>query len=352
MRTRPGPRGLTLTELGLGTGPLGNLYEAITDARAQETVAVAWDAGIRHFDTAPHYGLGLAERRLGRALAGVPRTAYVLSTKVGRVLEPNPAREPGPDTEGFAVPATHLRRYDLSRDGIRRSLEESLERLGTDRVDIAYLHDPDGREDEALRTAFPALAQLRAEGTVRAIGAGMNHVAPLARFIRDADLDIVLSAGRLTLLDRTAEADLLPLARERGVAVVVGGVYNSGILATPRPRPGATFAYSPAPTDTLRRVEALADTCEAAGVDLPTAALRFPLTHPGVASVLVGARGPDEVRDAVRRHAGAVPAGLYTVLAAQDGLAAQDVLGSLTPTNPPSTGSSAPVVDDDSGLAR
>ncbi|GIJ44385.1 oxidoreductase [Virgisporangium aliadipatigenens] len=315
MRTRPGPHGLALTELGLGTGPLGNLYEAITEARAAETVAAAWDAGIRHFDTAPHYGIGLAERRLGRWLAGVPREEYVLSTKAGRILEPNPERDPGPDPGGFVVPATHVRRYDLSRDGIRRSLEESLQRLGVDRVDVLYLHDPDGREDEALRTAFPAMVELRREGTVRAIGAGMNHVGPLARFIRESDLDVILSAGRLTLLDRGAEPELLPLARERGVSVVIGGAYNSGILATPRPRPDARFGYRPADDAVLRRASALADVCEQAGVDLPTAALGFPLAHPEVASVLVGARSPAEVREAVDRWSTPVPPDLYARLA-------------------------------------
>jgi D-threo-aldose 1-dehydrogenase len=300
-------RGLAVTELGLGGAPLGNLYHPISDEQAQATVDAAWEGGVRHFDTAPHYGLGLAERRLGAALAGRPRSQYVLSTKVGRLLEPNPAPS-GSDLAagGFAVPDDLVRRFDFSRDGVRRSLAASLERLGLDRVDIVYVHDPDDHVDQAIREALPELARLRDEGVVGAIGAGMNQWQAPLRMVREADVDVIMLAGRWTLLDHSG-APLLAECAARGVAVVAAAPYNSGLLARDRPPADATFNYQPVPPDVLARASALADVCERHGTRLPVAALQFPLRHPAVVSVMCGARTPDEMRAALRRLAAPVP---------------------------------------------
>jgi D-threo-aldose 1-dehydrogenase len=214
---RLGRSPVRVTELSFGGAAIGNLFTEVTDADARAAIDAAWDGGIRAFDTAPHYGLGLSERRLGDALRHRPRDAYVISTKVGRLLEPaDAAATPGRDTEGFAVPARYVRRFDFSADGVRRSLEASLRRLGLDRVDIALIHDPDDHGEQAFREAYPALEKMRAEGMVRAIGVGMNEVAMLTRFVTDTDIDVVLEAGRYTLLDRSAAGALLPTAMRRG----------------------------------------------------------------------------------------------------------------------------------------
>jgi D-threo-aldose 1-dehydrogenase len=208
-----GRSGVQVTELSFGGAAIGNLFTEVSEADARAAVDAAWDGGIRTFDTAPHYGLGLSERRLGAALRDRPREQYVISTKVGRLLEPGPASGPaGPDQAGFAVPADVIRRLDFSADGVRRSLAASLRRLGLDHVDIALIHDPDDHGEQALREAYPALERLRAEGVVRAIGVGMNQAAMLTRFVRETDVDVVLVAGRYTLLDRSAAGGLLPAA--------------------------------------------------------------------------------------------------------------------------------------------
>lgn len=297
-----GGGGVAVTRLGLGAASLAGLYTAVTEEAAAATVEAAWDVGIRYFDTAPHYGLGLSEQRLGAVLRGKPRAQYTVSTKVGRLLEPLPGTAPGTArgsdlAHGFAVPATHRRVWDLSADGVRRSLEASLLRLGLDRVDIALIHDPDEHAEQAFREAYPALERLRDEGVVGAIGAGMNQSAMLTRFVRDTDVDLVLCAGRYTLLEQPALADLLPAAAARGTAVVVGGVFNSGLLADPAAA-GATYDYGAAPRHRIDHARACADITGAHGVPLRAAALHFPLGHPAVASVLVGARSADEVRDA------------------------------------------------------
>jgi D-threo-aldose 1-dehydrogenase len=300
--------------LGLGTGPLGNLYTPVDDETAGRTVATAWELGIRWFDTAPHYGLGLAERRLGRALQGRPREAYVLSTKVGRRLDP--VGDPSGDdrAHGFVVPATHVRRWDFSADGVRRSLEESLGRLGLDRVDVALVHDPDDHVEWALREAVPALVALRDEGVVGAVGVGMNSAPPLARFVMESDIDTVLLAGRYTLLEQTALDDLLPLCSARRVSVLAGGVFNSGLLARPRPQESTTYDYAPAPQHLIARAHRLADVCERHGATLPQAALQFPLGHDAVPAVVVGARSPEEVEADVALATTAVPAALWSDL--------------------------------------
>jgi D-threo-aldose 1-dehydrogenase len=304
-----------VTDLSFGGAAIGNLFTEVSEDDARAAVDAAWAGGIRTFDTAPHYGLGLSERRLGGALRGRPRGEYVVSTKVGRLLEPGDGPA-GRDPEGFAVPASTVRRFDYSADGVRRSLEASLGRLGLDRVDIALIHDPDDHGEQALREAYPALEELRAEGTVRAIGVGMNQTALLTRFIADTDIDAVLVAGRYTLLDRSAERDLLPAALGRGVSVIAGGVFNSGVLADPAA--GATYDYQPASDDLIGRARRLARECARFGVPLRAAAARFPHTHPAVASVLIGARSAAEVNDALRLRDVDIPPALWDCLAAAD----------------------------------
>lgn len=295
-RRRVGRTEVAVTELGFGTSRLGNLYAAIDDDMAAAAVSAAWDAGIRYFDTAPHYGLGLAERRLGKALAGRPRDELVVSTKVGRLLEPNP-RPTGSDLAagGFDVRDDLVRRFDYSRDGVRRSLESSLERLGLDRVDVVLVHDPDDFVDEAIRKAVPALVGLRDEGVVGAVGVGMNQWEAPLQIVRETDVDVVMLAGRWTLLDRTG-APLIEACAERGVSVLDAGPFNSGVLAMPWPDEGATFDYSPADEGLLARAQALATVCRGHDTALPAAALRFPLRSDVVASVVAGMGTAEEVR--------------------------------------------------------
>ena len=314
-----GRSGVAVTEISFGGAAIGNLFTAVTDDDARAAIDAAWDGGIRTFDTAPHYGLGLSERRLGAALRDRPRGEFVISTKVGRLLEPTPtglSTAGGRDTEGFDVPAGLVRRFDFSADGIRRSLAASLSRLGLDTVDIALIHDPDAHGEQALREAYPALARLRAEGVVRAIGVGMNGTEMLTRFVRETDIDVVLVAGRYTLLDQSAADTLLPAALERGVSVIAGGVFNSGVLAAPAP--GATYDYEPAPGSLISRALRLQEICAESEVPLRAAAARFPLAHPAVASVLIGARSAAEVTDAITLRGLDIPARLWESLAAAD----------------------------------
>jgi len=312
-----------LGRLGFGAAGIGNLYRAMDDAVAAATLGAAWDAGIRYFDTAPHYGLGLSERRVGSFLATKPRDEFVISTKVGRVLEavdnPSGAR----DTQGFDVPADTERRWDPSEAGIRRSIEDSLERLGLDRIDIAYLHDPDVYDLQAgIAQALPALEQLRGEGLVRAIGVGANSSDALGDCVRAADLDLIMLAGRYTLLEQPAAADLLPLCAERGVGVVNVGVYNSGLLARPAVPANAMYNYAPAPAGILARARALAACCADFGVELPAAALQFAASHPAVRSVVVGASGARQITQTAQRMAADIPAGLWGAMVDRGLLAA------------------------------
>lgn len=314
MRTRATARGLRLTEVGFGGAQIGNLTRAIDEATARAAVDAAWDAGIRLFDTAPHYGLGLSERRLGSALRDRPREEYVLSTKVGRLLVDSPETAGRDDDDGFAVPANVVRRWDFSRDGIRRSIDDSLSRLGLDHIDIAYLHDPDDHWDAASTTGVDALRELRDEGVISAIGAGMNQAGMLADFIERCDVDVVMVAGRYTLLDDTAAERLLPLAAERGVAVVAAAVYNSGLLSSPRPTPGATYDYAAAPDELIVRALRIADVAERHGVDLPSVALAHALRRTEVLSVVVGIRTPEQAESTRRRHETEIPEDLWREL--------------------------------------
>jgi len=304
-----------VTELSFGGAAIGNLFTEVSEQDARAAVDAAWDGGIRTFDTAPHYGLGLSERRLGDALRHRPRDEYVICTKVGRLLDPGHPADSPPcgDPEGFAVPARYIRRFDFSADGVTRSLEASLARLGLDRVDIALIHDPDDHAEQAFREAYPALEKLRAAGVVRAIGAGMNQAEMLTRFVTDTDVDVVLVAGRYTLLDQSAAAELLPAALRRGVSVIAGGVFNSGLLAAPAE--GATYDYQAAPAGLIERARRLQEACARFGVPLRAAAARFPLTHPAVASVLIGARNAAEITDALRLRAVDIPAALWDAVA-------------------------------------
>jgi D-threo-aldose 1-dehydrogenase len=325
-----GRTGLSLTRLGLGAASIGGLFEAVSDDDAVALVERAWELGIRTFDVAPLYGYGAAERRLGRALAARPRDEYVLSTKVGRLVRPADAIPAGADIDAQSLAgrddAFYARTdavrlvFDYSADGVRRSLEESLERLGLDRIDIALIHDPDDHWEQAIGEAWPALARLRDERTVRAIGAGMNQSAMLARFAREGDFDVFLLANRYTLLDQTALSDLLPLCVERGIGVLLGGVMNSGVLADPRPE--SRFDYRPAPPEVIERARRIAAVCERHGVPLRAAAIQFPLAHPAVASLIAGVRRIDHLEEYPAAMRRLIPAAIWTDLRAEGLLAA------------------------------
>lgn len=306
---------LRLSELSLGCAQLGNLNRVVGDDEAAATVDAAWDLGIRYFDTAPHYGLGLSERRLGAALARRPRADYVLSTKVGRLLEPIGVVS-GSDDEGFEVPATHRRVWDFSRDGVLRSIEESLQRLGLDSIDVVYLHDPDAHWTEAIESAYPALEELRAQRVVGAIGAGMNQTAMLTSFARHTDMDLFMLAGRYTLLEQTALDELFPLCEQRGAHIVAAGVFNSGLLSRSAPTGDAKYNYRRAPEELVHRAQQIDDVCRRHDVELPSAALAFPLGHPAVVSVCVGARSPDQIERNVHLYQAGVPDAIWDDLKA------------------------------------
>lgn len=295
MTDRPlGRGGLAVGPHAFGVAPIANLGREVSDESAFAALEAAWLSGTRYYDAAPHYGLGLGERRLGEFLRTKPRSEYVISTKVGRLLVPNPHGEQ-PDKEGFAVVSPLMRRYEYTPDGVRRSLEESLQRMGVGNIDIVFVHDPDEHYKAALDGAFPALDALRDEGVITSYGAGMNQTAMLADFITRTDLDVVMCAGRYTLLEQGGLSDLLPAAIAHGVSIVAAAVFNSGLLARDRPPAGATYDYGPAAAPLLARVNAIADVCEAHGVPLPAAALQFPLGHSAVVTVCSGARSADQV---------------------------------------------------------
>ncbi|MDG4758480.1 MULTISPECIES: aldo/keto reductase [unclassified Micromonospora] len=303
-----------LTALGFGASQGGNLYRVTSDEDFAAAVDAAWDGGIRYFDTAPHYGLGLSERRLGAALRSRPRDEYVVSTKVGRLLVPSPETAHLRDPDGFDVPAEHRRVWDFSRDGVRRSLEASLRRTGLDRIDVVYLHDPDEHWEQAAYEAVPALVELREQGVIGAIGAGMNQSAMLARFVAETDVDVVMCAGRFTLLEQGALTDLLPAAQARRVGVVIAGVYNSGLLARDMPPSDAVYDYQQAPAEVIEHARRAAQVCRAYGVTLPEAALAFVRRHPAVVSTVVGMRDAAQVTETLRRTDADVPDQLWTAL--------------------------------------
>jgi len=311
---RVGGTCVEVSTLGFGGAPLGNLYAPIDDRTASDAIEAAWRVGVRYFDTAPHYGLGLSELRIGTVLAGRPRDEFTVSTKVGRLLVTNP-NPTGADLSsgGFAVPDTLTRQWDFSRDGVRRSLDASLERLGLDRVDIVYVHDPDDYLDVAIHQAIPALVELRDQGVIGAVGAGMNTVDPLRRIVAESDVDVVMVAGRWTLIDRSAEQLLAECAESR-VSVVAAAPFNSGLLAHAWPPDDATFDYAPAADAVLATARALARACVNREATLPQAAIQFPLRQPAVASVVAGMSTAQQVAQDAAWAAAALPAGLLDEL--------------------------------------
>ncbi|MBF4163353.1 aldo/keto reductase [Nocardioides acrostichi] len=299
-----------LTAFVLGCSQLGGLYRVTTDEEAQETLETAWELGVRAFDTAPHYGAGLSERRLGAFLATRPREEFTVSTKVGRLLVPTEEDTDG--DEGFFGGDRCRRVLDYSRDGVLRSLEASLARLGLDRVDTVYVHDPDEHLAQTVSEALPALVGLREQGVVSHVGAGMNTVAPLQRIVAETGANGVMLAGRYSLLDRSAGPTLLPACEERDVRVVVAGVFNSGIMA--EPGAGGTYDYGEAPPAVVQRAARVRELCEQYDVPVRAAAIQFPLRHPGVTQVAVGCRGRGQVDDNVAMLGVPVPEDLWAEL--------------------------------------
>lgn len=314
------PGGLPV--LGYGAANVGNLFRALSDAEAQQILQTAWDAGIRYFDTAPHYGLGLSERRLGRFLAGKPRAEYVVSTKVGRLLVPHPDGADELDlANDFHVPATHKRRWDFTAAGIRRSVEESLRRMGLDRIDIIYLHDPERSDDgldAALDNGIAGAVALREAGVVRAIGVGSMSTAALAAAAARKELDLLMVAGRYTLIDQSAAATVLPRCQANGIGLVGASVFNSGVLASARLAPDARYEYGPVPDEVRRRHGAWARLCESFGIPLPAAALQFSLLDRrggqlpgGIGSVVAGAGRPEQIAQTAAWMRLPIPAGFW-----------------------------------------
>ena len=314
-----GATGLQVTRLGLGGVGVGGGTPTSqppfsADAEGEAVVHDSLAMGIRYFDTAPMYGRGQSERRFGRALAEVPRDSFVLSTKVGRVLNPIPADQggslagPGPQDVDWA--------FDFSRDGVLRSVDESLERLSFDRMDILLIHDPDNHYDEALAGACKALEELRSQGTVKAIGAGMNQWQMEARFAREASMDCFLLAGRYTLLEHGALDEFLPLCIEKNISVIVGGPYNSGILASDL-SDGVLYNYRAATPELLGQARRCNAVCQRHGVPLKAAALQFVLAHPAVAAAIPGASTAAEADDNFRMVEFPIPPVLWNELRAE-----------------------------------
>lgn len=307
---------LPLPRFGLGCAPIGNLFRARSDDEAAAVLDAAWKVGVRHFDTAPHYGLGLSEERLGRFLATKPRHEFIVSTKVGRLIRANPDWDgSADDDQGFAVPARQRRILDYSADGVRISLEESLGRLGLDRVDIVYVHDPEvSGNPHAIQEGMDALANLRADGLVDAIGTGSLGVDALLTTVRTGLADLIMVAGRFTLLDQSVIPQVLDACTEFGTRIVAAAVFNSGLLAT-SPSKDATYNYAPAPADVLARARAIEEICTRHGVELAAAAVQYAALDARVASVIVGADSPDQVEQNLRRFTAEIPAGLWDELA-------------------------------------
>ncbi|HEX8629864.1 MAG TPA: aldo/keto reductase [Catenuloplanes sp.] len=322
-RTTLGSSDVSVTRFGVGLAGIGSLYRPVSEAEGVAVVDRAWERGIRLFDTAPLYGFGDSERRAGLALGRRPRAEFVLSTKVGRLLVPGASR---PGDMWADPPPGVTARFDFSAAGVRRSVEESLRRLGLDRVDLLHIHDPDEHYGPALAQAYPALAELRKAGVVGAVGVGMNQAAMLTRFVRELGdgLDCVMLAGRYTLLDQSGLAELLPLCAERGVSVLAAAVYNSGLLADPTGN--GRFNYAPAGPAVLGRALAMQEVCQRYDVPLRAAAVQFPFGHPAVAAVVCGAQSPAEVDDNVDVFAHPVPGQLWR------DLKAAGLLPAATPT--------------------
>jgi D-threo-aldose 1-dehydrogenase len=296
-----------------GCAALGGLYRPVSREEAHAALQAAWDLGVRSFDTAPHYGVGQSEEYLGAFLRDKPRDSFTVSTKVGRLLVDDPAVVDG--TDGFFGTPARSRVRDYSADGVRRSVAESLGRLGLDRVDVVFVHDPEDHMDQAIGEAAPALAQMREAGLITGFGVGTNYTEVAERFVRETAADTVMIAGRYSVLDRRAERTLLAACADRDVRVLVAGVLNSGLLADPRP--GAPFNYAPAPDWLVDTARHMAAACEARGVTLRAAALQFPTRHPAVDAVVTGAGRVASVRDTHEQLRAPIPDDLWAEL---DGL--------------------------------
>lgn len=319
-----------LSPLAFGGAPLGNLYSEVGEEQARAAVRRAWEGGIRHFDSAPYYGFGLSERRLGDALRDLPRAGYTLSTKVGRLVEEAEGRRGQAD--GFAVDGLRAR-FDYSRAGVRRSVEASLRRLGTDHIDILFLHDigalthGDAHPQvlaQALDEALPEMARMRDEGLVGAIGLGVNEEAVCLEVMPRFPLDVIMLAGRYTLFEQAGSRQVMARAAADGIAILAAAPYNSGLLGD-SDRPGQTYNYAPAPAEVRERAGRLYDACHRTGADVGAAALQFPLAHPAVASVVCGLRSVAEVDTALARQKAGVPAATWAALRAE-GILAADAL--------------------------
>ncbi|KAF2415512.1 aldo/keto reductase [Microbacterium sp. B35-30] len=313
------PRTPALTRLGYGAANIGNLFRELTDEQSWAILEAAWESGIRYFDTAPHYGLGLSERRLGAFLQTKPRDEFVISTKAGRLLRANSHDDGALDLAAdFHVRTTLRREWDFSEAGIRASLDESLERLGLDRIDILYLHDPERHDlDLALQEAFPALEQLRAEGAVDAVGIGSMTADALAAAVRSADLDLIMVAGRYTLLEQPAAEVVLPACHEHETGVVAASVFNSGLLAKDEPSRDDRYEYGRMPEPLWQHLQRIVAVCRAHDVPLPAAAVQFALREPAVRSVVVGGSRPEQLRRNAELMAVDIPGALWDDLAAE-----------------------------------
>jgi D-threo-aldose 1-dehydrogenase len=330
MRTKifkaPSGAAIKFTEMGFGTAPIGNLLRVVSEGDAQATLAAAWKEGMRYFDTAPLYGAGLSETRLNHFLRGKPRGQYVVSTKVGRLLQVSSPKERLGVGKFFDTP-TRREIFDYTYDGVMRSLEFSLERIGIDSVEVVFVHDidvfthgsteaRDAHVETLMKSGYKALVKLRDEKVIKAFGAGINEWEVAETLARRGDFDIFLLAGRYTLLEQKALDSFLPLCEERGIGIVLGGPYNSGILAV-GPKPNATYNYSKAPKDILERVRRIEAICKRHRVKLPEAALRFPLAHPSVVSVIPGGVSPKEVKLNVKTLGANIPKALWKDLKAE-----------------------------------
>ena len=309
---RLGRTALTVTKFGLGTAPLAGLFQAVNEAQGVRVIERAWEAGIRFFDTAPLYGHGLAEIRVGKALRHKPRDEFTLATKVGRLLRADAPPEPGQAYRG-TPPVNPV--FDFRYEGVMRSVDESLERLGLDRIDILHIHDPDDHYNEAINGAYRALDRLRTDGVIGAVSAGMNQAEMLTRFAREGNFDCFLLAGRYTLLDQVALKELLPECTKRGIAIMAAGVYNSGILADPKP--GAHYNYQAAPAEILERAQRIRDVCARHGVPIKAAAVQFPLGHPAVTCVVVGCRSQQQLTESIEMFEVDIPSALWRDLKAE-----------------------------------
>ena len=297
-----GQHGPSVTRIGLGCAPFGNLFTEVSDEDVQATVDTAWEGGVRFFDTAPLYGHGLSEIRLGKALAKYPRNEYVLASKVGRLLR-DPIKQISPSIFRNVPKLEPI--FDYSRDAVLTSIDESLKRLNVDYLDVVHVHDPDDHEDWAISEAFPTLVKLRDEGVIKAVGCGMNQTSALVRFVHEVDLDCLLLAGRYTVLDNASSIELLHLCSEANIGVVLGGIFNSGLLANPAKN--KTFDYVEATPGILEKAQAISVLAQSHGVSLPQVAVQFGLRHPAVSSIVIGARTSSEISEDIAFAFQAVP---------------------------------------------